>query len=57
LRYPREGAFSLEVDFFQRRLAELWIAAVPTASEFLDIGVPDDYGRAAAVLERLRRTT
>jgi D-glycero-alpha-D-manno-heptose 1-phosphate guanylyltransferase len=56
-RFPRTDAFSLEVDFLQRRLAELCIAAVPAASDFLDIGVPDDYARAAAVLDRLRPAT
>lgn len=55
-RFPLAGPFSLETDFLQRHLPALAIAAVPAEGDFLDIGVPEDYARAATVLPRLRRS-
>lgn len=55
-RFPMTGPFSLETDFLQKHLPALAMAAVPADGDFLDIGVPDDYARAASVLPRLRRS-
>lgn len=56
-RFPIAGAFSLEIDLFQRHLPSLGIEAVVADGTFLDIGVPEDYARAEALLPGLRRPT
>ncbi len=53
-RVPMTTAFSLEVDFLQKHLAALTIAAVPARGDFLDIGVPEDYAQAERVLRPQR---
>ena len=39
------AAFSLEKDLFPKLVANGRLKAVPVDSEFIDIGVPDDYRR------------
>jgi len=45
-------AFSLEHDFLAKQLATLAPLAYPTHGDFIDIGVPEDYQRAQAMLAR-----
>lgn len=42
--------FSFEQAFLSERVAELDIRVFPEVTEFIDIGVPDDYARAQAVI-------
>jgi len=45
-------AFSFEADFLAARLPSLAPLAYPTEGQFIDIGVPEDYRRAQALLAR-----
>ncbi|WP_231110458.1 sugar phosphate nucleotidyltransferase [Burkholderia territorii] len=42
--------FSFEQAFLSERVAELDIRVFPEVTEFIDIGVPDDYARAQTVI-------
>ena len=47
--------FSLETDFLVPRVSQLAPLAFRTSGAFIDIGVPEDYRRAHALLEPVRR--
>ena len=51
--YPTGERFSFESDFLAPHLATLRPRAFRTAGAFIDIGIPEDYERAAAFFERL----
>jgi D-glycero-alpha-D-manno-heptose 1-phosphate guanylyltransferase len=53
-RLPRQGAFSFEQQVLMRRVEELRPLAFPTSGPFIDIGVPEDYARAAGLLKESR---
>jgi D-glycero-alpha-D-manno-heptose 1-phosphate guanylyltransferase len=38
--------FSLEKDFFEKKVDSLQLASFPTQGYFIDIGIPEDYNRA-----------
>ena len=44
--------FSFETDFLMQRIGDLAPLAYPVESAFIDIGVPEDYVRAAAIVCR-----
>lgn len=44
--FPTQDAFSLERDFFEAKIDQLRPLAFSAGSEFIDIGVPQDYERA-----------
>ncbi len=44
------GKFSLESDFFQSKLTQLTIQAIEFSDPFIDIGIPEDYRRAAEII-------
>lgn len=46
--------FSIEQDFFPRAVQELRIHGYRARGAFLDIGIPQDYARAAAIVNRKR---
>lgn len=43
-------AFSLEADYLSAAVSRTWFGLFTTAAEFIDIGVPEDYLRAQALL-------
>lgn len=43
---PREGRFSLEQDFIGPQVAKGNVAAFDDTSDFIDIGIPEDYAKA-----------
>ena len=44
------GKFSIEQDFFEKRVDQAIIAAVALDSQFIDIGVPTDYEKAQSFI-------
>jgi D-glycero-alpha-D-manno-heptose 1-phosphate guanylyltransferase len=48
--YDLPGAFSFETDFLMRYVHDLRPLAFATGGTFIDIGVPEDYARAQALL-------
>lgn len=52
--YPVGKAFSLEVDFLPKAVAEGSIDALVTNTQFIDIGVPEDYRRAQQELTHIQ---
>lgn len=46
-------AFSIENDFFAKLADKLWLQAFPCDAYFIDIGIPEDYARAAKELANL----
>lgn len=52
-RYPASERFSFEVDFLHRYLGDLRVHAVPTVSQLIDIGVPEDYALAQTVVPQM----
>lgn len=48
--FPEKASFSLERDFFEISLEQLYIGAYVTGGYFIDIGVPEDYERAQSEL-------
>jgi D-glycero-alpha-D-manno-heptose 1-phosphate guanylyltransferase len=49
-RFPRHGAFSFEQDVLMPGVAGIRPVAFPSSGTFIDIGVPEDYARAKALL-------
>lgn len=49
-RLPRQGAFSFEQQLLVPQVAELRPLAFAASGPFIDIGIPEDYARAAEVL-------
>jgi D-glycero-alpha-D-manno-heptose 1-phosphate guanylyltransferase len=49
-RLPRTGAFSFERDILEAELPHLKIAAFVSDSQIIDIGTPEDFKRAQALL-------
>ena len=45
--------FSVETDFFVKRLKSTWFNGFVTGGQFIDIGVPDDYALAQTALAGL----
>ena len=45
-RFPMDGKFSLEKDFFEQRVGEITIGGFVSDGYFIDIGIPEDYARA-----------
>ena len=52
-RYPMPERFSFEQDFLHAHLGELHVHAVPSVSQLIDIGVPEDYALAQTVVPRM----
>lgn len=48
-----EGPCSLERDVMPRWIDQFRVGGLATEGEFIDIGVPDDYHRSQALMERL----
>jgi D-glycero-alpha-D-manno-heptose 1-phosphate guanylyltransferase len=50
-RFPAGGAFSFEQAILQERLTEIDLRAFEVAGDaFIDIGTPEDYGRAQTLI-------
>jgi D-glycero-alpha-D-manno-heptose 1-phosphate guanylyltransferase len=43
---PHKGPFSLEKDFFEKKVHDLLIHGFAFGGQFIDIGMPEDYDRA-----------
>lgn len=50
--FPPNTAFSLEEDYLAKVVAKSWFEVFVTSGHFIDIGVPEDYGRAQIELRR-----
>ncbi len=51
---PSQIAFSIERDFFEKKLSELKIVGFEFEGYFIDIGLPDDYKQAQHDFERFK---
>jgi D-glycero-alpha-D-manno-heptose 1-phosphate guanylyltransferase len=45
-KHIKEEKFSIEKDFFEKKLDEIKIYGLASEAYFLDIGVPEDYKKA-----------
>ena len=43
---PAQGAFSIEKDFFEKKLTHLHFTGIEFNAYFIDIGLPEDYAQA-----------
>ena len=50
-----DSNFSIEKDFFEVQVGNSLIAAVPSDSEFIDIGIPSDYNKAQLLIPKLSK--
>lgn len=53
VRLPAPGAFSFEQQVLMPQVGELRPLAFPASGPFIDIGVPEDYARAAGLLQEI----
>jgi D-glycero-alpha-D-manno-heptose 1-phosphate guanylyltransferase len=53
--FPPDDPFSFETDYLRHAVARRPILACPTEADFIDIGTPEDYARAQALLASLAR--
>jgi len=49
--FPAGQAFSLEVDYFQKKLQDINLYFFSTNAHFIDIGIPEDFARAQTELK------
>lgn len=54
LSTPESKAFSIEKDFFETRLSDIMICGFEHEGYFIDIGIPEDYGRAQEDFKQFR---
>jgi D-glycero-alpha-D-manno-heptose 1-phosphate guanylyltransferase len=45
--------FSFEQDFLAKRVASMDMRVFPDVTEFIDIGIPQDYARAQTVIPQM----
>jgi D-glycero-alpha-D-manno-heptose 1-phosphate guanylyltransferase len=51
--FPARASFSLEVDVLRPMVASRQVAVLVDSSDFIDIGVPEDYLRAQSIFGRM----